>query len=164
MDLGTQSVPELLNFYRLILAELRRRGVVRSSNAPTGDLAELLVAHALHGELVANSEKSFDLVAPDWNRVQVKSRLVDPKGKGTRQLSPIRSWEFDWLAVVLFRDDYSILRATLIAVANVRSAARQSNHVNGGVVMATDAFLTAEGIVDITAQIVEALFNIGSQR
>ncbi|WP_460707211.1 hypothetical protein [Myceligenerans halotolerans] len=39
-----ESTSRLLAAYAEILAELRRRGVVRSANAPAGDLAETLVA------------------------------------------------------------------------------------------------------------------------
>ena len=34
---------ELMGLSRAILAELRRRGVIRTGNAPAGDYAELLV-------------------------------------------------------------------------------------------------------------------------
>ncbi len=42
-----RTVPELLAGYARSLAELRRRGVVRSANAPAGDYAEWLVKTAL---------------------------------------------------------------------------------------------------------------------
>lgn len=38
-----QTVPELLAGYAMVLAELRRRGVVRSANAPAGDYGEWLI-------------------------------------------------------------------------------------------------------------------------
>ena len=60
-----RSIAELLAGYAGILAELRRRGVVRTNNAPVGDYAEWLAARALGGEIVANaSEKSYDLRLP----------------------------------------------------------------------------------------------------
>jgi hypothetical protein len=40
---------DLFGAYRSILAELRRRGVVRTGNAPTGDFAETLVKVAVNG-------------------------------------------------------------------------------------------------------------------
>jgi hypothetical protein len=43
MDLGEVSVGELLSLSRAIVAELRRREVIRSGNAPAGDYPELLV-------------------------------------------------------------------------------------------------------------------------
>ena len=66
-ELETETtVGELLSGYANIIAELRRRGVVRSANAPAGDYAKWLCAHALNATLVDNfSVKSHDLVLPD---------------------------------------------------------------------------------------------------
>lgn len=68
---------ELLRLYAQILTELLRRGVVRSRNAPAGDLAELLVARAYSGDLAPLSEKSWDVDA-GGRKLQVKSRVIDP--------------------------------------------------------------------------------------
>src|SRR5690606_35966939 len=57
------SVGELLSAYRDILASLRARGLVRTNNAPIGDLAEYCAALVYDGLLSPNSEKSYDLVA-----------------------------------------------------------------------------------------------------
>ena len=58
IDLAGMTVQEVLEFSRRTLNELRVREVVRTSNSPVGDSAELLVATALGGSLAANSEKS----------------------------------------------------------------------------------------------------------
>ncbi|MEZ5202894.1 MAG: hypothetical protein R2701_00470 [Acidimicrobiales bacterium] len=55
MDVEAMSVAELLGGYARIIAELRRRGVVRTNNAPVGDYAELLVAAALEGSSASPS-------------------------------------------------------------------------------------------------------------
>lgn len=103
------SVGDLLSGYARILAELRRRGVVRSVNAPAGDYAEWLCARALDARLVDNfSVKSHDLILADGRRVQVKARVTsEPPRAGQLQTSPFRSWDFDVAAFVMFRDrDY----------------------------------------------------------
>lgn len=57
-----RSTQELLQGYAGTLAELRRRGLIRSGNAPAGDYSEWITARALHGTLVDNfSVKSYDL-------------------------------------------------------------------------------------------------------
>jgi hypothetical protein len=82
------SIGQLLSLSRAILAELRRRGVIRTGNAPAGDYAALLVQRATRGELAPNSQKSWDVRAPDGERLQVKARVVtDPRIRGERQLS-----------------------------------------------------------------------------
>lgn len=68
INLGDLGIGELLALSRRILAELRRRCVIRSGNAPAGDYAELLVQRATSGELAPNSQKSWDAVARDGER------------------------------------------------------------------------------------------------
>jgi hypothetical protein len=137
------SVRELLALSRSILRELRRRGVTRTGNAPTGDYAELLVQQATGGELAANSQRSWDVRTPppDDARLQVKARIVTGSGRGERQLSPFRTWDFEAALIVLFGDDYGVLRASEVSVDELRAVARWAQHVNGWLVFATDALL-----------------------
>ncbi|HYO60285.1 MAG TPA: hypothetical protein VEU29_00120 [Actinomycetota bacterium] len=145
------TTSELLGTYRSILAELRRRGVIRTGNAPTGDFAETLVKVALKGELAANSEKSWDVRTPAGERIQVKSRLlVDPAKSKQRQLSPIRSWGFDSLVVVLFDADYRVWRGVKLPIELVRGSGTQSDWVNGELIVARDSLLDHPDAEDLT--------------
>lgn len=144
IDLGGLGIGELLALSRRILAELRRRGVIRSGNAPAGDYAELLVQRATTGELAPNSQKSWDVVTSDGERLQVKARVVtDPRVRGERQLSVFRSWDFDATVVVLFDDEFRVWRATRLPVETLQAAARFVQHVSGYRVLATDELLAA---------------------
>jgi hypothetical protein len=142
IDLSTRTIGELLAWSRAILRELRRRGVVRSGNAPAGDYAELLVQRATNGELAPNSQPSWDVLTSDGERLQVKARLVtDPEARGERQLSAFRSWDFDASLIVLFDDDFRVWRAARIPVDELRADARFVEHVRGYRIFATDSFL-----------------------
>ena len=143
---------ELLSGYARTLAELRRRNVVRSNNAPAGDYAEWLVARALGGELAHASEKSWDVALPSGQRIQVKARVTSvPLRAGQLQTSPFRSWEFDTAAFVLLAaEDYHVSRAALLPVAIVRLHARWRSHVNGDVVMMNAALLDHPEATDLT--------------
>lgn len=145
LDLTGASVGELGRLYRSILAELRRRGVIRTGNAPVGDYAEWLVARASGGELASNtSQSSWDVEVPGGERLQVKSRFVtNPGNAGERQLSPFRSWDFDAAVIVLFDDDFAVWRAAKIPQATVEANSRHVEHVNGYRVMARDPLLDA---------------------
>ncbi|MDZ7674557.1 MAG: hypothetical protein U5K30_05765 [Acidimicrobiales bacterium] len=131
------SVRELLVGYAETLAELRRRGVTRTNNAPLGDYAEWLLATALDAEIAeSTSAKSWDLALPDGRLVQVKARLVaDPPTAGQLQTSPFRSWEFDLAALLLFdAATYVPTLAVLAPVGVVQSACEDPDrHVNGAV-------------------------------
>ena len=150
-NLSPVSTIELLAGYRKVLAELRSRGVLRTNNAPTGDYAESLVHRYLGGELAPNSEKSWDVRASDGTTVQVKARILTAgSGAGERQLSIIRTWEFDSLAVVLFEDDYTVRRSVLIPSRVARELGAYVEHVNGYRVIANDGLLDHPEAADIT--------------
>jgi hypothetical protein len=152
-ELELRSTGELLAGYASSLVELRRRGVIRSSNAPAGDYGEWLVARALHGKLAANlAAKSYDLVLPDERRVQVKTRVVSvPPRRGQLQASVFRSFGFDLAALVQLRDiDHEVHRAVLLPVDVVQGLARRIEHVNGWRVMMTPTVLDHPRAQDIT--------------
>jgi hypothetical protein len=136
------TVGQLLELSRAILGELRRRKVIRTGNAPIGDYAEWLVQKATAGELKPNSHSSWDVLTPERERLQVKSRTVtDPRVRGERQLSVFRSWDFDSAVIVLFDDRFRVWKASRLTVATVQGTARRSDHVNGDRVEATDELL-----------------------
>lgn len=153
MNYGSLSTSDLLSSYREVLAELRRREIVRTGNAPTGDYAETLVKVAFSGELAPNSEKSWDVLTPDGQKLQVKSRLLDDPSKSRqRQLSPIRSWGFDSLVIVLFDSTYRVWRAVKVPSGLVRGTGTHSEWVNGELIIARDSLLDhpeAEDLTDI---------------
>jgi hypothetical protein len=141
-DLAQKSIGELLGLSRQILRELRERGVIRSGNAPAGDYAELLVQRATAGELAPNSQRSWDVLTTEGQRLQVKARVVtDPKIAGERQLSVFRSWDFDSAVIVLFDDEFRVWRAARIPVAELKAHGRFGEHVRGFRIMATDSLL-----------------------
>lgn len=153
------SSRELLSGYALTIAELRRRGIVRSNNAPAGDYAEWLVARALGGTLVENfSVKSYDISLDDSRRVQVKARVVsDPPASGQTQTSAFRSWDFELAALVLLNAaDYAPTLGVLVPVATLRAHARHRAHVNGHVVFIRPPLTTAPDVTDITHRLAQA--------
>jgi hypothetical protein len=150
-ELSSATTAELFAVYAAVLRELLRRKIVRTSNAPAGDYAEYLVAEALGGQLAPNSEKSWDVVTTDGRHLQVKSRVVSaPRNLGQRQLSPLRSFEFDDLVIVLFGADYSVWRAALLPKEIAQDASVYRSHVNGRVLFATDGLLARPQSLDLT--------------
>jgi hypothetical protein len=134
------TVPELLALSRRVGAELRERGVIRTGNL-AGEYSEWLVRRATGGELARGSQRSWDVLAPDGQRLQVKARVVSGRSPGERELGVFRSWDFDALVVVLFGDDFSVWRATRLPVKSVEAAARWTERINGFKVYATDGLL-----------------------
>jgi hypothetical protein len=129
------TVGELLDTYRSILTSLRSRGLVRTNNAPIGDLAEYCAAVVYDGLLAPNSEKSYDLVAEDGRRVQVKVRLIRPATSKAAVFSPIRSFDFDGCVFLLVDDEAGeVISARELTVDEVRLHGRHRIHTNGVVV------------------------------
>ncbi len=159
-SLEALTVARLLGHSREVLHELRRRGVVRTGNAPAGDVAEWLVQRATGGELAPNSQPSWDVLTPGGERLQVKARIVtNPRTAGERQLSVFRSWTFDAGVLVLFDDDFAVWKAARVPVETLRLAARPVPHVKGERVSATDPLLEAGQ--DWTERL-QAAFNVAA--
>ena len=151
--LSTFSESGLFSLYRAILSELKSRGVIRTENAPVGDYAEYLVATALGGQLAPNSEKSWDVLGSDGEKLQVKARVVsDPAEPGQLQLSPFRSFGFDSAVIVLLSaTDYAVSRASKVPRYVVESSAIHRQHVNGKVLFARPEIMGHPDATDLTA-------------
>lgn len=98
-DLSELTARELLEHIEDAMRELIRRGVVRSRNAPLGDVAERIVLIARGGRLEPNSTKSHDVTTPDERRIQVKARIMSGSGG---KFSQFRSFDFDTAIFLTF--------------------------------------------------------------
>ncbi|MFN6308018.1 MAG: DUF6998 domain-containing protein [Microcystis sp.] len=119
----------------------------RTSNI-VGEYAEYLAHRHYGGKLLGISGASADIEAPDGKKYQVKSRKV--KGTSTTQLNVIRSWEFDYLVVILFDERGYVKKALEVPVDVARELAAPNNHQNGWVITTTQAFLNDSRCKDIT--------------
>jgi hypothetical protein len=136
--LSGASVPHLLGRYAAILRELRDRGIVRTRNAPLGDYAEYLAAKVYGGELAANSVKSYDLLATDGRRVQVKARTVGSDTRAGAVFSVFRSFDFDVAVLITFDSStYALRWAREVPAVDLETAGRHSSHVNGRLIRIT---------------------------
>src|SRR6185437_10502879 len=86
MNVETLTVAELLLLHSRIGDELRKRGVTRTANNPTGDLSEYLFCKAFGWKQAGNSHGNIDAVAADGKRYQVKGRRMR-RFNNSRQLS-----------------------------------------------------------------------------
>lgn len=157
--LKPMSVAALLVLHAQVGEELRERGVVRSANNPTGDLAEYLFCRAFGWTQAPNSERGYDAIGPDGTRYQIKGRRVHRRNK-SRQLSAIRDIDgghFDVLAGVLFDDDFNVMKAALVPIGYVVERSIYIAHTNSNKFILRDDVWTAPGVRDVTAQISAAM-------
>lgn len=156
--LAQASVRELLRLHGEVMDELRRREVVRTSNNPVGDYAELLFSTAFGWELENSSAAGHDATDKDGIRYQIKSRRLT-KPNGSRQLSFLRRLpekKFDYLAAVLFDGAYRVQRAIILPHEGLEARCRYSKHANGWLFRLEDHCWEMPGARDVTAQLAAA--------
>lgn len=152
VDVEDLSTRELLDLYVDIQDQFRQRGVSRSANALTGNLAEYIFLETFGWKPAKPSQKGFDAKG-DGIRYQIKARRFSRAG-GTRQMGAIRDLDgFDVLAVVLFDRRYSVVVAALIPAAVVRKQATYVSHTNSYRFMFDDSVLDSDGVINVTADL-----------
>lgn len=152
LDLTELTDQQVFATWAAAMAELKRRGIVRSDNTPTGDYAEWLIASRLGLTLEGNSQAGYDAVDLDGTRYQIKARRL-PTPKTSRQLSTIRNLDkdpFDKLIAVLFGPAFEVLECWQIPIELVREHATYRTHVNGHTLFARGAVLADERTVRLS--------------
>lgn len=155
MDIKRLSVHDLLMRYSDAIAELRRRGVLRTGNTPTGDYAEWLVSQAFGLSLASNSVADYDAISESGKKIQIKARRVTPTNK-SRQLSVLRNLDlqgFDELIVVIFDGSFHVSNAYMMPHSVVSEYASYRSHVNGHVLHARGELLSDPRVQDVSAEV-----------
>jgi hypothetical protein len=115
-------------------------------------LAEYCAAVVYDGLLAPNSEKSYDLVAEDGRRVQVKVRLIRPDTSKAAVFSPIRSFDFDAGLFLLVGDELGEVEvARELTALEIQEHGKHRTHTNGVVLRIGQIRSLAVG-VDMTEQ------------
>lgn len=151
-DLVALSSADLLRLHARIGRALWERGLLRSANNPTGDLAESLFCKAFGWEQAHNSQHGYDAIDDTGSRIQIKGLRLH-NGRRSRQLSALRNLPdkpFDLLAGVVFGDEYDVLRAALIPHALIESQASYSAHVKAHIFHLRDSVWDLPGVEDVT--------------
>ncbi|EGR2355522.1 hypothetical protein DX888_24070 [Vibrio alginolyticus] len=122
----------------------------RTSNI-VGDYAEHLAHQYYGGKLLEISCSSADIRTENGNLYQVKSRKV--KNSTSTQLNVIRSWDFDYLVVILFSKDGSVKKAIEVPVEIAKEYGVANSHQNGWVITTSQKFLNDPRVKDISAKL-----------
>ncbi len=123
-SLDSKTDAELIALYGEVMSALLQRGVVRSGNNPIADMAERIIADYYGVIPQPPNNKSFDVLTPDGTKVEVKAlRRTKPTRRG---LSPLRTLDFDYVAIVVFAADMRLEEAAFVQLAVVREHMRWS--------------------------------------
>lgn len=158
VSLRNLTPPQLLLMHAKVSEELRRRGVTRSTNNPAGDVAEHLFCRAFEWVQAPRSARDFDATDASGARYQIKSRRLTVHNK-SRQLSALRRLPdrgFDFLAAVLFKSDYRVLKAALVPHARVVELAKRVEYTNSWRFLLRDEVWSIADVQDVTARLAKA--------
>jgi hypothetical protein len=118
------------------------------TNNLVGEYAEYLAHQYYGGKLLRISGSSADIRSEEGKLYQIKSRKI--KGTSTTQLNVIRSWEFDYLVVVLFDEHGTIKKALEVPVEFAKEYGSANSHQNGWIITTTHKFLNDARLKEIT--------------
>jgi len=152
IDLGRASVADLLKLHAQVLEELRRRGIMRSSNNPVADYTEHLVTTKLGLTLRHNSAAGHDAVDNKGRRYQIKGRRLTPENAST-ELSAIRNLPgkpFDFLIGVVYRPDFTVDYAAQVPYEVVVELAKYSKHTNAYRFLMRRSIIVDARVTDVT--------------
>jgi hypothetical protein len=158
LRLKQKSTRELFTLFGATLAELKARGITRSTNNPIADYAELLFVTALRLEHATKSTKGYDALDRAGLKYEIKGRRVTGHNS-SRQLSALRELDqkhFDFLGGVLFNEDFSVHRACLVPHRQVLSNSKHIIHTNSWTFFLRDSIWNIQGVVDVTAKLQKA--------
>jgi len=154
-DVSELMPRQLLELHAKLEGRLREGGILRSANNPTGDLAEYLFCIAFRWETATNSQAGFDATDSEGKRYQIKGRRIAGLNK-SRQLSALRNisdGNFDFLAGVLFDENYGVLRAAIIPHAVILLRAKPQQHTNSHRFLLVENVWDVPGVRDVTTQL-----------
>lgn len=141
-----QEAKKYLNQYGKLLDDLINEKIVRTYNSPIGDYAEWLFKEKFNFncptryeiELKKSSKKDYDAENQiDHKRYQIKACWKNPR-KTNVQFSMLRNYDvkstspgFDYLILIVFKQDFSIEEAWEVEYQNVEKVLLKNNYQNG---------------------------------
>ena len=157
-QLNPLSVSELFQLYHQVLSELRTRGIIRSANNPVADYAEHLCERALALTRAPKSTKGYDASSTGGEKYEVKGRRITSynRSRETSALRELDKGNFDYLAGVLFHEDFTVWKACLIPHSVVLDESTFSHHTNSWRFHLRDSLWSNPKVVDITKAIQRA--------
>ncbi|MDR1627763.1 MAG: hypothetical protein LBR79_03220 [Oscillospiraceae bacterium] len=142
---------ELHDNYLGIIPDLWEKRKIRKlflTANETGEFAEKLVAKYYNAKQLTASSKSADLKTKNNKLIQVMSRKLE--FLTTTTLNVIRSWDFDFLVVVLFSKEGNILKATQLDSIIAKNLSKWNERQNGYILTTSKELLENKNILDIT--------------
>jgi len=120
------------------MEELRERQLIRTSNNPVADYAEVIAVKYLDLSRADKEEKGYDALDVKNRRYQIKGRRIT-RHNTSRQLGVIRNLDeklFDYLVAVIFNEDFSINEIWKVPYQFIKENSHFSELQNGHIFIA----------------------------
>lgn len=127
----------------------------RSANI-VSEYSEYIVSKFYGADLSKVSNKCYDFIDDNGHKYQVKARKEDNK---CTQIGVIRSWDFDFLIIILFEKNGYLKQALKIPVEVAKKHMIKSTHQNGHIISTTSKLMNDSYNEDITAQLQNLIDN-----
>lgn len=124
------------------------------TNNVVDEYAKFLIKEYLNGVPLDFSHEGAD-IKKDKSLYRVKSTTLDYGSTTTTSLSAIRTWDFDYLAVVIFDEYGDIKRASIVPAPVAKMLAVENQYRSGYVISTTRNFFNCRHHEDITLKIKE---------
>lgn len=124
------SIRELLQQRHEIDQQLAEHAWIENGNNPIAELAEHIVAGIMGGERAPNNTTGYDVVLPNGQKVEVKSRRLR-RGQESNFNAMKPPLQFDKAMFVVFNMDYSIRQVSLVNVGDIEQVSTWSRQNNG---------------------------------
>ncbi|RFC55015.1 hypothetical protein [Brumimicrobium aurantiacum] len=121
--------------------------LMRSKNI-VAEMTEFYSHQYYSGEKLNVSSKGIDIIS-NSKSYQVKGRKVGEKIKST-SLGIIRSWDFDFLTVLMYNNEGEIIKAIEIPSNAAKEISKQNKHQNGWVISTNSKLFNHVLTKDIT--------------
>lgn len=160
MTIANLKLMELLNMNKVINDELKARNLVRTGNI-IGDLGENLFRLAYGWKLENNSNCGYDATDNQGIKYQIKTRKSE---NNTIQFGAIRDIDehvFNYLAILVLHEDYSIRYAALMPRQLVKKYCKHQDYTNSELPIFNISQLKQESLVmDVTADLQKVMSTL----
>ena len=143
----SESIITLWKLYNSVSNKLSE--LLGRTNNIVGEYAEFLANNYLKGDILSPSNRSSDIKDLNGKMYQIKARKVN---NTVTQLSVIRSWDFDYLIVILFNFEGEIFKVIKSDAMTAKNIAVYNEHQNGWVITTSDYFFNQSGNQDLTIE------------
>lgn len=160
LDIKSLKLIDLLNLNKSIQEELQNRNLIRTSNI-VGDLGENLFRIAFGWSLENNSNCGYDATDDKGLTYQIKTRKTESKTIQFGAIRDIDNHVFDYLAILVLNDDYSVRYAAIMPKRVVKKYCKHQSYTNSELpIFNIDNLKSEPEVLEVTSILWQTLLKL----